>query len=211
MPWPVRRILLAKVLGYEIHRTARIGYSVVCPVRLKMGAGSRIGHFTVCKAGVELLRMGDHAILGNLNWVTGSPLNDAVHFKGDSARRSELLIDDHASVTTRHFIDCTATVSIGMFSVFAGCRSTILSHSVDLSNCEQSCNPVSIGRYCFVGTASVLLPGACLPNYSVLGANSLLNKQYADPYCLYAGSPARRMKELPRTMKYFSRTVGFIE
>ncbi len=211
LPWPLRRLLFVHLLGYQVHPTARIGCSLVCPGRLEMGPGSRIGHLTVCKQGVELLRLGDHAEIGNLNWISATPLNGSVHFADVQHRRPELLVHDHAAVTNRHYLDCTASVSIGRFSTFAGCRSIIMSHSIDLSACKQDATPVVIGQFCFIGTASVLLPGAALPDYSVLGANSLLNKRFTEPYILYAGTPARAVKRLSPDAKYFTRTVGVVD
>lgn len=211
LPWSLRRRLLVRGCGYCIHKTARIGFSLVCPNRLEMGPGSRIGHLTACRPGVELLRLGDHAQIGNLNWITATPLKDSAFFSDVQDRRPELLVHDEAAITNRHYLDCTASVSIGRFSIFAGCHSQIMSHSIDLAKCRQGATPISIGEFCFVGTASLLLPGAGLPDYSVLGANSLLNKAYTDPYFLYAGSPARPVKPLSAEMKYFTRAAGVVE
>ena len=207
----MRRQVLVHVLGYKIHRTARIGYSLICPVRLEMGPDSRIGHLNLCKAGVELLQLDEHAHVGNLNWISGAPLQGTAHFKDVAGRCPELLVHDHAAITNRHYVDCTAAVSIGRFSTFAGCRSIILSHSIDLAACKQDAAPISIGEYCFVGAASVLLAGSVLPDYSVLGASSLLNKRYTEPYYLYAGNPARPMKQLSRANKYFARAKGYVD
>lgn len=76
---------------------------------------------------------------------------------------------------------------------------------------RQRSAPVSIGDYAFLGTNSVLLPGSALPDYSVLGAKSLLERAFVDAYCLYAGVPARRVKDLPRDSAYFTRTRGYVE
>ena len=211
LPWPLRRLVLVYLLGYSIHKTARLGYSLICPVHLEMEPGAYIGHLTFCKTGVNLLRMGKGAAIGNLNWITGEPLGTSLHFQDLEARRPELIVHDQAAITNRHFVDCTATVSIGRFSTFAGLRSTILSHSIDLDSCRQTAEPVSVGEYCFVGALTVLLPGAALPDYSVLGANSLLNKHYNEPYYLYAGCPARPIKQLSPDCKYFTRTTGFVK
>lgn len=211
LPWSLRRLVLASLLRYSIHKTARIGFSLICPAHLNMGPGSYIGHLNVCKSGVELIHLGKGAIIGNLNWITGESLMATSHFQKEVGRRPELHVHDHAAITNRHYIDCTATVTIGRFSTFAGIRSVILSHSIDLMNNVQSAKPVSVGEYCFVGTIAVLLSGARLPDYSVLGANSLLNKPYSEPYCLYAGSPARPVKQLPRDLKYFTRTIGVVD
>jgi acetyltransferase-like isoleucine patch superfamily enzyme len=211
LPWPLRRPVLVYLLGYSIHRTARIGCSLICPAHLEMGPHSHIGHLTFCRAEVELIRLGEYAAIGNLNWITGESLRGTIHFQDHEGRRPELVVNDHAAITNRHFIDCSASVSIGRFSTFAGLRSTILSHSIDLNECVQSVEPVLVGDYCFVGTTCVFLPGAALPNYSVLGANSLLNKHYSEPYYLYAGNPARPIKQLSRDCKYFTRTTGFVK
>lgn len=211
LPWSVRRFILVHFLGYSINKTARLGYSLICPVCLEMGPGSRIGHLTFCKSGVELLHLGEGAAIGNLNWITGEALGASLHFQDLAGRRPELIVHDQAAITNRHFVDCTATVSIGRFSTFAGLRSSILSHSIDLDLCKQIAEPVTVGEYCFVGAMTILLPGAALPDYSVLGANSLLNKHYTDPYYLYAGTPARPVRQLPRDSKYFARTTGFVK
>jgi hypothetical protein len=56
-----------------------------------------------------------------------------------------------------------------------------------------------------------LLGGSSLPERSVLGAKSLLNKQYECKFWLYAGTPAKPVKELERDLAYFSRTVGRVQ
>jgi hypothetical protein len=210
-PWPLRRVLLNWILGYKIDRSARIGFSLICPARLEMGPRASIGHLNRCKSGVSLLRLEEGSIVGNLNWITAAPLKGTPHFKDGTDRRPELVVHNQAAITTRHFIDCTAAVSIGRFATLAGCHCIVLSHSIDLVRCKQGSSPISIGEYCFVGAASVLLPGAALPDYSVLGANSLLNKHYSEPYFLYAGSPARPVKQLSHDMKYFTRAEGFVD
>jgi len=209
-PWQMRRWLLVKLLGYEIHPTARIGWSWICPEHLAMAAGARIGSLTVCK-GLSLLQMGEQARLGNLNWVSGFPRGNPAFFKDELERRAELVIGDHAAVTHRHILDCTNAVRIGRFSTFAGYRSQVLTHSIDLLRCRQASKPVTIGEYCFVGTGSVLLGGCVLPDYSVLGALSVLNKAYTETHWLYAGNPARPVKALEEKMLYFERSAGFVK
>jgi acetyltransferase-like isoleucine patch superfamily enzyme len=208
-PWRIRRWLLGALLGYEIHSTARIGWSWICPDHLEMGAGARIGSLTVCK-GLSLLRLGAESRLGNLNWISGFPVGNDAFFKDELERRAELVIGEHAAVTHRHMIDCTNSVRIGRFTTFAGYRSQVLTHSIDLPRCRQASKPVTIGEYCFVGTGCVLLGGSGLPDYSVLGAGSVLNKSYPDTHRLYAGSPAMPVKTLPQEMLYFHRSTGFV-
>lgn len=211
LPWPLRRRLLARAFGYRIHPTARIGLAWVMPQRLVMEAHASIGNLTVCK-NLGLIHLQEHSFVGNGNWITGYPPGPSRHFAHQPDRRPELVLGRHAAITNRHFIDCTATVSIGEFTTFAGFYSQILTHSIDLAESRQAASPVTIGKYCFIGTNSVLLGGSALPDYSVLGAKSLLNKVFKETGTLYGGVPAKPLSALPvQQMAYFQRTAGFVD
>jgi acetyltransferase-like isoleucine patch superfamily enzyme len=210
LPWVLRRWLLVTFLKYKIHPTSRIGFAWVVTEHLVMEEHSRIGALTVCR-GLDLLHLKQHAGIGRGNWIVGCPAHDKRYFAHQHDRKSELVLGRHSAITNRHLIDCMNSVTIGDFSVFAGFRSQILTHSVDLENSRQSSAPLNIGDYCFVGTDSVLLGGGALPSYSVLGAKSLLNKQFSDNYWLYAGVPARPVTQLDSEMKYFKRKVGVVD
>ncbi len=209
LPWQLRRSLLEKQFGFQIHPTARIGLAWVFPDRLIMEEGSSIGTATVCK-NIDLLHLKAHALIGRANWITGFPLGGSGFFAHQTDRRPELIVGEHSAITNRHLLDCTNSVTIGRFTTFAGFHSQIISHSIDLEQNRQSSEPVRVGDYCFVGTNCVLLGGSALPDFCVLGAKSLLNKSFTDTYQLYAGVPARPVKALSRDYKYFQRTEGFV-
>jgi len=210
LPWSMRRRFLESKFGYSLHPTSRIGFAWVFPRRLVMEENARIGNLTVCKD-IDLLHVGANAIIGQLNWITGFPTGTGGrHFGHQQNRRAELIVERHAGISSRHFIDCTARVRIGAYATIAGFRSQILTHSIDLAANRQSSEPIEIGEYCFVGTSSVLLGGSGLPHHSVLGAKSLLNKSWNEPFRLYAGVPAKPVKELSPEMEYFRRTEGFV-
>ena len=120
------------------------------------------------------------------------------------------MLGDNSAIVARHIIDCTDSVMIGKFSTIAGHRSQILTHAIDLEENEQSCEPVRIGDYCFVGTAAIILKGSVLPSYSVLGAGAVLNTIYAEEWSVYAGNPARKVKSIDASYKYFVRNNGFV-
>lgn len=209
-PWSIRRRLLQKCFGYTIHPTSRIGIAWVFPKHLILDENASIADFTYC-GGLDLLQLGRHATIGRGNWITAYPSEGEVHFTHETARRPELILEEHAAITGRHIIDCTDSIVIGRFSTVAGYSSQIITHSIDLARCRQSSAPVRIGRYCFVGTSSVLLGGCILPDYSVLAAKSLLNKQYAKDHYLYGGVPARPIRQLAPDFQYFSRSTGFVK
>lgn len=210
LPRRIKVLALRRFFGFAVDPSARIGFSLVLPRRLVMGPHSRIGHLTVIK-GLSKVVLGDSALVGNLNWITGFPLSaDAAHYADQSNRQPELTIGDHAALTNRHLIDCTDAVTIGRYATFAGLRSQILTHSISIAESRQRSKPVVIGDYSFVGSGAIVLPGSKLPAYSILGAGSVLNKQYLDESWLYAGNPALPVKQLDRDAAYFARTVGYV-
>lgn len=210
LPWPIRRIILVRIFKYEIHPSARIGLSWIYPKKLVMGSDSNIGHFNVA-VHLDLISIGKNSSIARGNWITGFPTNtNSKHFSHQIDRKSSLIIGQHSAITKNHHIDCTNIIQIGNFVTVAGYSSQLLTHSINIELNIQDSSPITIGDYCFVGTASTILGGANLPSYSVLGANSLLNKPYLIPYRLYAGNPAKEIKELPMDYKYFTRVSGFV-
>ncbi|HEX8280536.1 MAG TPA: hypothetical protein VF551_04105 [Chthoniobacterales bacterium] len=209
LPWSARRALLEKQFGYSIHPTARIGLAFVFPERLIMEAHTSIGHLTVCK-NIALLHLAEDAVIGRGNWITGFPLGPSPHFASEADRRPELIVGAHSAITHRHFIDCTNQITIGRFTTFAGFQSQMLTHSIDIAASRQASARIRVGDYCFVGTNSVLLGGSALPDYSVLGAKSLLNKSFTQTHRVYGGVPARELQEIPADSAYFHRATGFV-
>jgi hypothetical protein len=209
LPWGMRRSILEKQFGYQIHPSCSIGFSWIFPTRLVMEEESRVGSLTVCK-NIDLLHLKPHTSIGNGNWITGFPLGASRHFAHEQDRQPQLIVGEHSAITHRHLIDCTNSVVIGKFTTVAGFQSQILTHTIDLEKNRQSSLPVRIGDYCFVGTNSVLLGGSVLPDFCVLGAKSLLNKAFTDSHQLYGGVPARPIQKLPPELEYFRRTEGFV-
>ncbi len=209
LPWEMRRRFLEKQFGYSIDPTSRIGFAWIFPQRLIMEEGATIGHLTLCK-NIALLHLKAHTSIGNGNWITGFPLGPSRHFAEETDRQPELIVGEHSAITHRHLIDCTSSVTIGKFTTFAGFQSQILTHSIDLEQNRQTSAPVQIGDYCFVGTNCVLLGGSTLPDYCVLGAKSLLNKNFSETHQLYGGVPAKPLQQLSPELSYFRRTEGFV-
>lgn len=209
LPWPLRRRLLGLCFGYRIAPTARIGFSLVLIDGLEMEAGSRIGHLNIVKA-FDRLVMREGSKIGDLNYVSGIGSRSRKHFGTESERRAELVLQEHSAITGRHLIDCCNRIEIGRFTTIAGARSQILTHAIDIRRSLQTSAPVVIGQYCFVGTSSVILKGAVLPDFSVLGANSTLAHAFEEPYGIYSGVPAVRVRAIDKDSAYFHRTDAYV-
>ena len=136
LPWSARRRLLEKQFGYSIHPNSRIGLAWICPRRLIMEEHSSIGHLNLCK-NIDLLHVGAHAIIGQLNWITGFPKTNSRHFAHQIDRQPELILEAHAGISSRHLIDCTARVRIGAFATVAG-TSAASANGVARSNATRT-------------------------------------------------------------------------
>jgi acetyltransferase-like isoleucine patch superfamily enzyme len=113
-----------------------------------------------------------------------------------------------AAITGLHLIDCCDRVDVGALSTVAGFGTQVLTHSVDIREARQVVQPVRIRERVFVGTWSTLLPGAVVPDRSVIGASSVVTGGLSDELTMYAGTPAVPRRSLDPSSGYFVRTVG---
>lgn len=210
-PWAIRRKLLIKIFGFDIHPSARIGKSIIMAKHLKMDAKSRIHNLVFCKC-IDRLEMGEDSGIATMTYITGFSVECSNLFASSRDRRCELILGRSAGITSRHFVDCNGGVYIGDFTTVAGIRSQILTHSIDIYTNSQIAKPIRIGKYCFIGTGCIMLPGSSLPDYSVLGGGSVLVKSYDEAGWLYAGSPARPIKKLNVSeIPYFKRSKHVVD
>ena len=208
-PWFLRRRLLNKWFGYKIHADARIGFAWVFPKELILAANSRIDHFNVAIY-LTKIELGENATIARGNWITGFPKGDSLHFQHQMDRKAELILGESSNITKNHHFDCTSHIHIGRFTTIAGYQSQFLTHSIDVVENRQDSKAILIGDYSFVGTNVVVLGGSVLPSHSVLGAKSLLNKRFSEEWTLYGGVPAKKIQEIPKTAKYFTRDEGYV-
>lgn len=55
--------------------------------------------------------------------------------------------------------------------------------------------PVTIGKNCWIGMNSIVLPGVTLGDGTVVGAGSVVTKSFPHGYCIIAGNPATILKD----------------
>ncbi len=202
LPWWLRRRLLQRVLGYRIHSTARVGWSLIFVDSLEMGPAARIGDLNLIRD-LDRLEMGRGAGIGRANWISAIPKGAGV-LSHEPNRRPELLIGAGGGLTNRHLLDCSNTVQIGEYSGLVGYRTQVITHQIDIRESRQSTKPIIIGDFCMIGTGSVLLGGAVLPDRSMLGAGSTLRSAFTEPQQVYSGVPARPTGvRLPDTAAYY--------
>ncbi len=74
----------------------------------------------------------------------------------------------------------------------------IITTNHDFLNLEkhQPGKDVVLGEQCWIGMNSMILPGVVLGPHTVVGAGSVVTHSFEDGYCIIAGNPARKIKDL---------------
>jgi acetyltransferase-like isoleucine patch superfamily enzyme len=208
LPAKARRLVFVYILGYSINKTATVGRSIVAVDNLKMAEGSSIGSLSLIK-GCSSVEIGQRATIGPLVWINGISLAKREIYPGLS-RSPSLSMGYGSAITCMHLVDCSDSVQIGEMSIVAGWGSQILTHEIDIKKSRQGTEPVRIGAYCIVGTRSVVLAGAVVPDRVVVAAGSVVSKKPMVESALYGGTPARLIRGLDGDNQFFSRDTPYV-
>jgi acetyltransferase-like isoleucine patch superfamily enzyme len=192
---------------WELAADARIGFSFIQAKRVILHPGARVGHFNAIR-NLELFEIGSGAQVGHLNRISGRPAG-APEYVSSVPQRSEFTLGRESAMTHRHYLDCTQSISIGEFVTVAGSHSQFWSHGIDVEQCRQTAEPISIGDYCMLGTRIVVLKGVAIGNCCVVAAGSVVTRSL-DANVLAGGVPAKVIKHLEDDIPYFKRTIGAV-
>lgn len=154
----------------------------------------------------ELCRIGNHvAIDSGFYCTTQLEIGDYVH------------ISPHVAViggkTTGLFVKDFCFISAGANMI---CGSELFNGDgligpvvPDEYRDKTKLEPITLEAFSGVCAGSVVLPGVTLAEGSILGANSML-KESTEPWTIYAGSPARPIKQRPREIMYeYAKKLGY--
>ena len=57
---------------------------------------------------------------------------------------------------------------------------------------------IRIGKYCWIGMNSIILPNVELGDWTIIGAGSVVTKSFTEGYCVIGGNPAKIIKKLDK-------------
>ena len=207
-PNRVKILIYRHILHFDVADDASIGLSLILCRKLTLGRGVVIGHMNVIRGNIGL-EMKAGSSIGQFNWITGGNA-DPNYFRDYEHRKSELVLGQESSITSRHIIDCTDKIEIGRLTTIAGYCSTIITHGIDYHTSKQTCRPVRIGDYCLIGTNAVILMGVSIANRTIIAAGSVVAKSIEKELGLWGGTPARLVRDLNGEEAYFTRLKGHI-
>jgi acetyltransferase-like isoleucine patch superfamily enzyme len=96
------------------------------------------------------------------------------------------------------YIQACEGISIGEGTIWSF-NVAIVSQGHDVNDLTKipKTGPIKIGRNCWIGTNSTILPGIELGDRTVVGANSVVTKSFPDGNVVIAGTPAKIIRNLP--------------
>ncbi len=203
LPGEMRQKVLRRLFGHEVAPTARIGLAFVAVDQLRMAPGSSIGHLTFIR-GLREVVLHEDAAIGRLNWITALPADNPEFFRTVEDRDPSLEIGRGSVFMHRMIVDCNNRVTMGEYSGFAGFRTVVMTHGVDIRENVQTAGTIDIGDRTMIATNCVVLGGTTIPERSVVGAGSVVRGHYKEPG-LYSGVPCKRVADLPEDAKFFER------
>ena len=76
----------------------------------------------------------------------------------------------------------------------------LITSNHDVTNLDEHVTPqaICLGEKCWIGMNSVILPGVILGDHTIVGAGSVVTKSFSEGYCVIAGNPARKIRDLDK-------------
>ncbi len=139
--------------------------------------------------GAENIRIGNNVRIDDFCILSGNiTIGNYIHVAAYSA-----LYAGSAGIVLNDFCNISSRVCIYAVSDdYSG--ETMTNPMVDDKYKNVTEQQVIIGKHAIIGTGSTVLPGACVSEGTAVGAMSLI-KETTKPWGMYAGVPARLMKE----------------
>lgn len=158
----------------------------------RYGQDVKIGRHAVLYS-PSTLEIGNHVRIDDYTTISGKVvLGDYIHiaqFCGLYGGTEGIIMDDFSGLSSRVTIYATS-------NDYSGNSLTNPTVPVEYKTTDHN-EKVHLGKHAIVGCGSVLLPGAEMALGCSVGAMSLLYKK-TEPFGIYAGIPARRIKERER-------------
>jgi acetyltransferase-like isoleucine patch superfamily enzyme len=204
-PRRMRRHLGKWLLGWDVHPTAHIGRSLVLARKVSLGPQASIGSFNMIR-GLAELRMDVGASIATRNWIACPPSAGAL-FTHVKDRHPALIMGKWSMITVNHEIDCSDRVELADQARIAGFGTQILTHSLDLVRDRWSVAPVELGEQAVVMSGCILQNGTSVPRRGIISTGSVVNTRLSTEQTFYRGNPAKPVRPLPDTLRYWYRSL----
>lgn len=138
-----------------------------------------------------------------------------VHFTSKVYDPHKILIgvDAYPGIMGGCYITGRGGLEIGDYSQFAA-NVVIVTANHDPYDTRRFIElPVKIGKYCWIGAGAKIMPGVELGDWTVVAAGAVVTKSFPEGYCILAGVPALKIKNLEKELcepfSYAKRYRGY--
>ncbi|MDR2149067.1 MAG: acyltransferase [Tannerella sp.] len=94
------------------------------------------------------------------------------------------------------YIQGGGKLAVGKYVIFATNIGVITANHKLTNQNKHDRGVVEIGDYCWVGMNSIILPNVVLGQRTVVGAGSVVTKSFPEGFCVIAGNPAKKIKDI---------------
>jgi acetyltransferase-like isoleucine patch superfamily enzyme len=106
-----------------------------------------------------------------------------------------------------NYIQAMGKIYIGDYTQIAPNVGIITGNHDLYDNSKHIVKDVIIGKYCWIGMNSVILPGVTLGDYTIVAAGSIVTKSFKDGYCVIAGNEAKEIKKIDMESCIFHKST----
>jgi len=197
LPQPLKILFYRRILGWQIGKGVKIGFSYLESENVSIDDDANIGHFNVIR-NLKSLKIEKNARIANFNQFYGDRRKRAI-----AGWNRELIIEERVRFMSHHFLDVSGTIKIGSNTTIGGRDTHFWSHGRLYNDgiFKLGAINIEIGANSYVGARATLI-GCKIPDGAIVGAGSIVNKSFEgdDSYAfLIAGNPAQIKKKYPRT------------
>jgi Acetyltransferase (isoleucine patch superfamily) len=179
---------------YSIHEVRQMGFQSVGH-QVLISKTARIYH-------PEKVTIGNHVLIDDFTILNGEiRIGNYVHISSNTE-----LYPGKASITIEDFVGISSHMSIYATSDdFSG--ASLNNPTVPQALRFEKDLPVIIKKHVLFGTHCIVLPGVTIGEGCCFGSASLVNKD-TEPWGMYVGAPARRIREREKGLLEFERRMN---
>jgi acetyltransferase-like isoleucine patch superfamily enzyme len=129
-------------------------------------------------------------------------------------RKIHIGVETSPGISGGCYIQGIGGIEIGDYTQIAPNVAIISANHSLYDNRVHEAKRVTIGKYCWLGFGSVILPGVTLGDFTVVGANTTVTKSFPEGHCVLVGSPAKQVSfvDIEKCVRHMSKHEyhGFI-